>query len=374
MLHVTTTDISLDLLLLPQLLAFVKAGYEVVGASEPGPHSEVLAEHGIDHHSLTSFTRSPKPLADLRSVVEFARLIRRLRPDIVHTHNPKPGVIGRPIARLLGVPLVINTQHGLYAQPDDRRRRRWPVYALERMAAAFGHIELVQNPEDVDTLIHQLHVPVNKVRLLGNGIDLTRFDPAVVDAEARASVRQQWEVADTDVLVGAVCRLTREKGIDEMLAAFETVRFGYPHARFVVIGPDESSDNLASAIDAARSAGVIFTGLRTDMPECYSAMDAFVTATWREGFPRSAMEASAMGLPVVATDIRGCRQVVDDGTTGTLVPVRNAAALADAIAELIDDAELRNSYGTAARERAQAEFDDRRVIERTLEAYRMLGH
>ena len=373
-LHVTTTDISIDLLLLPQLQAITAAGYEVAGASAPGPHVEVLADHGIAHHSLESFTRSSNPLADLRSIIELAQLIRRLRPDIVHTHNPKPGVIGRPVARLLGVPLVVNTQHGLYAQPSDRRRRRWPVYAVERLAAVFSHVELVQNTEDVDTLVHRLRVPARKVRLLGNGIDLTRFDPDAGSKDGRRQLRKAWGVGDDDVLIGAVCRLTREKGIEEMLSAFESVRARCPNARFVVIGPNESSDDLTSAIDAARTGGVVFTGLRTDMPECYAAMDVFVTASWREGFPRAAMEASAMGLPIVATDIRGCRQVVDAGATGTLVPVHNAAALADAITELTNDAALRNRYGTAARARAQHEFDDRRVIEHTLEVYRLLRH
>jgi len=373
-LHVTTTDISLDLLLLPQLRALASAGYGLAAASAPGPHVARLAEHGIVHYSLESFTRSSNPFADLRSVAELVRLVRRLQPDIVHTHNPKPGVIGRPVARLLGVPLVVNTQHGLYAQPGDRRRRRWPVYAAERFAAAFSHIELVQSSEDVDTLVQRLRVPADKVRLLGNGVDLARFDPVAVPHHARHQLRQEWGVGDGDVLIGAVCRLTREKGIEELLAAFETVREHCPNAHFVVIGPDESSDDLAPAINAARIAGIVFTGLRTDMPECYAAMDLFVTASWREGVPRSAMEASAMRLPIVATDIRGCRQVVDTGTTGTLVPVRHPAALAEAISQLVNDAELRHRYGTAAQARAQAEFDDRRVIERTLEAYRLLGH
>jgi glycosyltransferase involved in cell wall biosynthesis len=301
-------------------------------------------------------------------------LVRRLQPDIVHTHNPKPGVIGRPVARLLSVPLVVNTQHGLYAQPGDRRRRRWPVYAAERFAAAFSHIELVQSSEDVDTLVQRLRVPARKVRLLGNGIDLARFDPTAVPHHARQRLRREWGVGDGDVLIGAVCRLTREKGIEELLAAFETVREHCPNAYFVVIGPDELGDDLAPAIEVARNAGVVFTGLRTDMPECYAAMDVFVTASWREGVPRSAMEASAMRLPIVATDIRGCRQVVDANTTGTLVPVRHPAALAQAITDLTNDAELRHRYGTAAQARAQAEFDDRQVIERTLEAYRLLGH
>jgi glycosyltransferase involved in cell wall biosynthesis len=217
-------------------------------------------------------------------------------------------------------------------------------------------------------------VPPSKVRLLGNGVDLSRFDPTTIDTTTRTSLREKWRVRDGDLLVGAVCRLTREKGIEEMLSAFESVRARYPQTKFVVIGPDESSNELAPALDAARCAGVVFTGLRTDMPECYAAMDLFVTASWREGFPRSAMEACAMGLPIVATDIRGCRQVIDNGTTGVLVPVRNDRAIADAIGTLIGDAELRSRYSSAARVRAKAEFDDRRVIELTLEAYRQLHH
>ncbi len=373
-LHVTTTDISLELLLLPQLRAIKEAGYEVITASAPGPHVDTLATHGIAHHPLESLKRSSNTLADLRSIRELTQLIRQLRPEIVHTHNPKPGVMGRPVARLLRVPLVVNTQHGLYAQPGDSRWRRWPVYLAERLAAAFSHVELVQSSEDVDTLVHRLKVPAHKVRLLGNGVDLDRFNPDVHSDDARGNLRQTWGIADDDVLIGSVCRLTREKGIEELLTGFGSVRSRCPQARLVVIGPDESSDDLTPMIDTARTAGVVFTGLRTDMPACYAAMDLFVTASWREGFPRSAMEASAMGLPVVATDIRGCRQVVDAGTTGILVPVRNTTALADAVVGLINDAELRSHFGALGRVRAQREFDDRQVIERTLETYRLLGH
>jgi len=139
-----------------------------------------------------------------------------------------------------------------------------------------------------------------------------------------------------------------------------------------VIGPrDEGKADAVTDedIERAERAGVVFTGQRTDMPECYSAMDMFLTASWREGFPRAAMEASSMGLPVIATDIRGCRQVVDDGVTGVLVPVRDPAALALAVERLADDEGVRLTMGAAARAKAVAEFDQDLVIRRTLEAY-----
>lgn len=371
--HLTTTDMSLDWLLGPQLRAFSDAGYEVVGMSAPGPHVANLAAMGVRHVPVPAFTRSSNPIDDVRAVVQVWRLLRRERPDVLHTHNPKPGVLGRIAGRVAGVPLVVNTQHGLYAQPSDRRRRRWPVYAAERLSAAFGHIELVQNPEDVDTLVKVLRVPARKVRLLGNGIDLERFDPAAVTPDARRQLREEWGVAADDVLCGVVGRLVREKGIGEILEAARLLQDRAVPVRFVIIGPEDTdkADAVpAEEMERARAQGVVFTGQRNDLPECYSAMDVFVTASWREGFPRAAMEAAAMQLPIVAADVRGNRQVVVDGATGLLFPVRDAAALADRVGELVGSAEQRATMGAAGRAKAEREFDQRRIIDITLETYR----
>ncbi len=374
--HLTTTDMSLDWLLAPQLLAFQRAGYDVVGMSAPGRHVAHLGELGIDHVAVPTFTRSANPLQDVRAFGQVVRRLRRLRPDVLHTHNPKPGVIGRIAGRAARVPLVVNTQHGIWAQPDDRPLRRWPVYAAERVAAAFGDIELVQNTEDVATLVGRLRVPARKVRLLGNGVDLRRFDPDRVEPAARDRLRAEWGIREGEVVVLTVGRLVREKGIVELLEAARDLSVRGVPVRVVVVGPtdDDKSDAIdRSTFDDARRHGTVLTGERTDMPECYAAADAFVTASWREGFPRSAMEAAAMGVPTVATDIRGNRQVVSDGETGLLVPVRDAAALAAAIERLAGDAELRVSMRRAAIAKAAAEFDQERVIERTLAAYRTLS-
>ncbi|MEY4605642.1 MAG: hypothetical protein RLY45_402, partial [Actinomycetota bacterium] len=371
--HLTTTDMSLDWLLAPQLRAFTDAGYDVVGMSAPGTHVASLEASGIRHVALPAFTRSANPFDDLRAAAQLWRALRRERPDILHTHNPKPGIIGRIIGRLAGVPLVVNTQHGLYAQPGDRWQRRLPVYAAERLAASFSHVELVQSPEDVDTLVRSLRVPSSRVRLLGNGIDLDRFSPHAVDPSARTALRSQWQIAPDEIVIGLVGRLVREKGIVEVLEAAHVLRTRGTRARIVVIGP--ADPGKSDAIDdrlIARAAddGVVFAGRRDDMPECYSAMDLYLTASWREGFPRSAMEAAAMGLPTIATDIRGNRQVVRHEHTGLLVPVRSPHAIADAVASLIEQRHRWPSLSAAALAAAADEFDQRRVIARTLDAYR----
>lgn len=371
-IHVTTTDMSLELLLGPQLRAFAAAGYEVVGASAPGPYADRLQAEGIRHEPLLHSTRSMSLGRDAKATREMYRLFRSERPDIVHLHNPKPGWFGRPAAKAARVPGIVNTVHGLYATEDDSWKLRTVVYALERFAAACSDVELVQNPEDVVQL-RRLHVPARKLVTLGNGVDLSRFSPGAVDPAAVARCRAELGGTDDIVLVGAVGRLVWEKGLRELFEAAALLRDRCPRARIVVVGPldPEKGDGLTQAdLDRiSAESGVVFAGERRDIEVCYAAMDAYVLASHREGFPRSAMEAAAMGTPVLASDIRGCRQVVDHGVNGLLFPVGEAEGIAAAIATVVEDPVLREQMGEAALVKAAAEFDQTRVIELTLQAY-----
>lgn len=375
LVHLTTTDMSLDWLLRPQLEAFADAGFEVIGMSAPGPHVDALVASGIQHHAIHSLTRSVAPVRDARAIAELYRAFRKIRPDIVHTHNPKPGVFGRLAARAARVPIVLNTVHGLYATPEDRKRKRAVVYGLEKLAASCSNHELLQNPEDLPVL-RRLRIPHEKLTVLGNGVDLSRFNREDGDLAAGSRLRKDLGIDPSTVVIGLVGRLVWEKGYR---AVFEAARLLHErNCVFVVVGPDEPGKSAAvgpADRAAAEVHGVRFLGQRTDMVDLYRLFDVYALASHREGFPRSAMEASAMGLPVVATDIRGCRQVVADGVTGTLVPVDNGVALAAALGDLVDNASLRTRQGLAAAERALAEFDDRRVIKTTLGIYEdLLAH
>ena len=372
-MHVTTTDISLALLLGPQLAAFQDAGYEVIGVSAPGPYVPQLEKMGIRHLPLRHSTRSMAPWRDAAAFEELRRVFTRTRPEIVHTHNPKPGVYGRLAARAARVPFVVNTVHGLYAQPTDPWARRAAVYGLERVAAKCSQAELVQNVEDIPVL-RRLGVDATKLHVLGNGIDLARFDPARVAPEARARLRDAWGIRHDDIVCGVVGRLVWEKGYREILDAARILRDRSPNLRFVVVGPTDSAKGNAltpAEIDAAKALdNVRFVGEYADVEECYAAFDLYALASYREGFPRSAMEAAAMGLPIVATNIRGCRQVVDHGATGLLVEARNARELADAVQRLTQNDGERVRMSNAARAKALAEFDQQRCIDVTLDVYR----
>ena len=371
LVHVTTVDMSLVLLLGPQLRAFAEAGMEVVGVSAPGPYVSQLESWGIRHEPLRHATRSTAVGQDVMALMELWRLFRRLKPDIVHTHNPKPGLYGRVAARAAGVPGIVNTVHGLYASPEDRTARRALVYALERAASLGSGAELVQNPEDFRVLA-RLGVPRHKLVLLGNGVDLQRFHPAA-DEQGHREAKADLGVDVDAVVVGTVARLVWQKGFHELFEAAERLRDTLPDVVFVVVGGSDadkadaiSSEQLAAA---ARRGRIVFAGSRDDMEHVYPGFDLFVLPSHREGFPRSAMEAAACGLPVVATDIRGCRQVVSHGQTGLLVPLHDPVRLAAAIEEIVRDPALRREMGSAGRRKAEAEFDDRIVVTKSLEAY-----
>jgi glycosyltransferase involved in cell wall biosynthesis len=211
-------------------------------------------------------------------------------------------------------------------------------------------------------------VPRRKLWLLGNGIDLERFRP---DPASRAEVRRELGLSDDEVVVGVVGRLVHEKGYREVFDAARSLRGSHPDLRWIVVGPTdtEKGDPLTDdALSAAEADGIRFLGRRDDVERLYRAMDLYVLASHREGWPRSAMEASASGVPVVATDIRGCRQVVQDGITGLLVPPRDPVALARAVASLVDDADRRARLAAAA-VAGRSRFDQAEVIDLCLRAY-----
>ena len=372
--HLTTVDLSLRYLVFPQLQAVLKAGGEPIGISAPGPLVGELEAVGIRHIALPSSTRGMDLVADFKAAKELWRSLRREEIDVLHTHNPKPGLYGRVLGRLAGVPVVVNTVHGLYATADDGWTKRAVVYGLETLASRFSHVELVQSREDFNFVRRWRIYPRGRTLFLGNGVDLNRFDPARITDRDRSEVRKELGANDESVVVGIVGRLVAEKGYLELFEAARHLGDQYIVACIGPSDPDKTDRLPDHVIDDAAQAGVRFLGMRRDVDRLYKAMDMFVLPSHREGFPRAAMEAAAMGLPVIATDIRGCREVVIDGENGLLVPLRDVDALTEAIQRLGSDSELRARMAEAAVQRARSHFDERRVVDTVMAVYSQLLH
>lgn len=356
--HLTTVDMSLALLLAAELEVDIDSGFEVFGISAPGPYVPDVERLGVTHVPVASLSRSWKPAHDLRAAYELADVLRSLQLDVLHAHTPKAGVLGRLVGRLTRVPVVVNTCHGLWLRPTSSRVARTAVLGIEGLAAGVSHAELYQSSEDADSL--RWAVAARRSRVVGNGIDLVRFGP---NAELRYPFRMALGVGDDDLLVGAVGRQVAEKGAKEY-AEMAAKLAG--KARFVWVGPpDEDKPDTIREWPAS----VEVLGARADMAAVYAALDVFVLPSYREGFSRSAMEAAACGLPMVLTDIRGCREIGVHGEHLLLVPPGDTLSLTHAVEALLDRPDVRALLGDAARRHALATFDQRAIARMSIDTY-----
>lgn len=365
--HVSVVDMTPRFLLLPLFERLIHAGFEVTSISADGPWSHELQARGVRHIPWPGATRSWDLKSDVAALASLVGILRRERFDIVHTHTPKAGVLGRVAARLTGVPGVVNTVHGLYVTPQDHWVRKSAVLGAEAVASRFSDAELYQSAEDLRWAMSRRVVPLGKAELVTGGVDLDTFDPKAANGRL---VRQEVGIPFDAVVVGTLGRMVVEKGVRELLSAARQI----PEAIFLVVGePDYSRRDAISKKEIEQAPGnVVFTGWRSDARDLLAAMDVFVLASWREGMPQSVMEAAAMAKPLVVTDIRGSREIVRDGVEGIVVPSRDPESLGAAVKRLVGDPELRASMGAAAQDRCRKLFDLDQDAAQVIRCYRRL--
>ena len=371
-LHLATIDASIRYLLLPQLQFLKDAGYNVAAASNPGPGTDAAEEAGIPFFPVPT-ERALLSIQHACTVVALVRLLREQRVHLLHVHTPVAATLGRIAARLAGTPLVFYTAHGFYFHEHLSPLYRAPLVALERLLGTATDHLFCQSAEDHATAVATHIAPAERASVLCNGVDVELLARA---ATRRAQVRAELGLAAEPVLA-FTGRFVHGKGITELLRATALVREVHPDLKLLIIGGSLPSDRdpaegaLAALVERlGLEDAIIATGFSDRVADYLSAADIFVLPSYREGMPRSILEAMAVGLPVVATDIRGCREEVVDGLTGYLVPVRDAERLAGRIARLVRDTDLRAGMGAAGQSRARELFDERLVFERLLAVYR----
>ena len=323
------------------------------------------------------------PLDDARAFLALARIFRTERPGLVHAFDTKAGVWGCLAARLAGVPIAVGTVNGLgflFRRETWQQRLLGASYqALQALACAASSATVFQNPDDARAFVEASMARREKVVLVpGSGVRTDRLDPRRFGPAARARLRGALGIEASDVAVIMVTRVIRSKGVLDLLAAARALRAVRPRVRFLLVGADEpeSMDRLSEAELGRLQRELIWTGPRDDVPALLAASDVMAFPSgYGEGIPRVLLEAASMALPIVTTDAPGCREVVEPGVNGLLVPIGDAAALAAAVERLVVDPALRQRFGENARERAIARFDLGVVAERTRVLYReLLAH
>lgn len=374
----TTVPETVRAFLLPQLKELREHGARVhVATGQNGCPLPELAELDIVEHRLP-LGRNISPLKDLHALIDVIKLCRKYHFDLIHTHTLKASLTGQLGARFAGVPVRIETAHGTRYMPDLPWLARKAILASERLAARQAHRVWVLNQEDLELFRKNGIGSPDTLKLLsrgGIGLDIEHYFPQVLtNIEIKEYRRSIGLPADVPV-VGFVGRLVKDKGVNELYHAWQKLSARIPSAYLLIISailPSERHDEVVSMERFTKLKNCVLLANRNDMNKLYRCMNVLVLPSYREGFSRVIMEAMASGVPVVASDVRGCRDVVDDGKTGILVPCRNIDLLSEAACRLILDTTLQKAMSEKARQCAVQYFDQRKINQFILQTYEQL--
>lgn len=375
LVHITTVPGSLGFL--RGQIGYMKArGLAIEAISSPGERLDLFAEReGVPVHAVP-MPRSITPLGDLKALGKLVAMLKRIAPDIVHSHTPKGGLLGMIAAWLAGVPVRIYHMRGLPMMTATGWKRLL-LTLTEKISCRLAHRVICVSHSMREYAIKAGLCPPEKIVTFlggsGNGVDAEgRFNPDAMSPGLRTSLRAQFDIPADATVIGFVGRVTRDKGLIELAGAWSVLRERYPTLRLLLLGPLEAQDPLPPDVLAQlqNDPRVHMAGQVTESPPYYLAMDILCLPTYREGFPNVPLEAASMRLPVVATRIPGCVDAVQDGHTGLLVPPYDAPALADALARYVADPELRATHGLNGYARVRRDFRPQGIWEAIYAEYR----
>ncbi|WP_343636179.1 glycosyltransferase family 4 protein [Roseateles sp.] len=343
---------------LDELAHLDPARYERIAVCKcEGEFTEQLRRIGVRVHLVPELERAISPRRDVQAYLALRDFFRAERPDIVHTHSSKTGILGRLAAKAAKVPTIVHTVHG-YAFPGESRQAIKAIFKfLERKAGQVTDRMIVLNDTDKAIARDLLGVPESRLTLLPNGVDVDAYAPA--SPERRAALRAgEFGVHDADhVIVGMIGRLWLQKNPQCFVRAAIRVTALRPNVSFFMIGDGEFRAELEAAIQASGDAQRIrILGWRSDVPELLKALDLMVLPSRWEGMPLAILEAMSSAVPVVASDIPGNHHLVEDGSDGRLFPLDDDEALAAALIELVDDPGWRARFSAQARAKVLARY------------------
>ena len=366
---------------MPWIRLLRENGYKVYAVVASGAWNDRIEEGGAEFVEWKLSRSGRNPLNEFRSVLGLTRIFRRIKPDIVQNFHTKPNIYAPIAAKLAGVPVTVSTVTGLGYTFVERaglgsriaKRMNLGMYSFANLLA---NQVAFQNPDDMDLLRDRGGLADSKGLFItgGSGVDVSEYSPKTQNSPESLELRKTLGISSDAFVAMFVGRLQLDKGLEEFVQAARLLKKQRSDIVFVMVGaPDPGNKRSVSneTLDTWISEGdVVFTGRREDVPKLMAMANAITTPTfYREGLPRTLLEAAATGLPLIGTDMPGVREAITDGVNGILIPTRDSVALAKAVEELADDAEKAQRYGSASLERAKNEFDHRRVVGEYLKMY-----
>lgn len=376
-IRITTVPISLEKLLENQLL-FMKSHYSVTAISSDKENLERVGKlQGVDVYHV-EMTRKITPLQDLKAVWKLFNYFKKEKPFIVHTHTPKAGTVGMMAAKLAGVPHRLHTIAGLPLLEVVGLKRKL-LNAVEKLTYSCA-THIYPNSYGLQEIIIQEQIcNPSKLKVLGNGssngINTTYFSPDNFTDQQNQIVKTNLGIKPENFVFIFVGRLVGDKGINELIQAFKKISSETASAKLILVGPFEADlDPLKKETlqEINTNTNILSVGYQKDVRPYLAISDCLAFPSYREGFPNVVMQAGAMGLPCIVTNINGCNEIIIEGHNGTIIPVKNSSALYQAMKKMIDAVDLRVQLQQNSRPMIISRYEQQVVWEAILAEYKRL--
>jgi glycosyltransferase involved in cell wall biosynthesis len=376
-LRITTVPISLRNLLKGQP-KFMSQYYEVVGITSPGEEiKDVVNDEGIRVIEV-EMTRTISPIKDLVSLWKIYKLIKKEKPFIVHSHTPKAGTLGMMAAKLAGVPNRLHTIAGLPLLVATGAKRKLLDF-VEKITYACA-TKIYPNSLGLKNIIIQNgYTKPSKLKVIANGssngIDVNHFSIENISEETKATLREELNIIEDDIVFVFVGRLVTDKGINELISAFKKLSADYQNIKLLLVGTFESEldplhDSTLNEIESNNN--IINVGWQTDVRPYFAISNVLAFPSYREGFPNVVMQAGAMELPSIVTNINGCNEIIKEGVNGLIIPPKDENELYLAMLNIIENPSKQKELANASRKMICDNYQRQVIWEALLQEYRDL--
>ncbi|WP_271393622.1 glycosyltransferase family 4 protein [Aequorivita sinensis] len=378
LIRITTVPISLEKLLAGQL-EFMQSHFNVTAISADKERLSKLGEANNYNTFHVEMTRKITPLSDLKAVYKLYKYLKKEKPAIVHTHTPKAGIVGMFASWLAGVPNRLHTVAGLPLMEASGNKRTLLDF-VEKLTYKFATKVYPNSKGLFDFIVSQNLTKHGKLKIIGqgssNGINTQHFNPSLFES-TRNTLRKELNILPDSMVYIFVGRLVGDKGINELITAFQSLNASYtiPTSRLLLVGPleaelDPLKEETLKAIE--NNPNIISVGFQNDVRPYLAAADVLTFPSYREGFPNVVMQAGAMGLPSIVSDINGCNEIIIPNVNGIIIPPKNTKALKEAMVLMQNDTVLFQHLKNNARELIVSRYERQEVWEALLEEYESL--
>lgn len=369
-IRTSTIGMSLNLLLKGQL-RFLNQHFEVVGISSEGEDLEIVREREGVRVEVVNMERKIAPLSDLKSLFNLYKRLKAEQPLVVHSITPKAGLLTMVAGKMAGVPIRIHTFTGLIFPYKTGMLQKILILMDKVLCSAATHI--IPEGKGVEADLIKYNITSKPLIIIGNGnvngVDMDYFDATQISAEEKANLRKSLGIAEEDIVFIFIGRIVRDKGINELIQAFS--RCPQEHVKLLLVGPYEADDPIdeqnKNIIES--NPNIITTGFQKDVRPYLSIANCLAFPSYREGFPNVVLQAGAMNLPAIVTNISGSNEIIIEGENGLIIPKQDSAALENALKQLINNPDLMHRLATNARKLVKERFEQQFVWNELLKNY-----